>query len=677
MKSEHILAIFVLILLIIGVYFLFLNKTDEPIVVNNLTNNTTMQNYTPPNMTTVCSDSDVNDDLFIMGSVTFNSTTKSDQCLNSTSLLQYNCVNNTVQSKSVLCPANYVCNSGACELGNTSAVTNECYDSDNGQFYEDTGVVTYNGSTYLDYCTAQDELQEYYCDNGNMEVAAHTCQSGQECMDGHCASVPTSCTDSDGGENKDAKGTVTIVKLGASHNFGTDECLNSVDVHEFFCDGNNPMDSVLSCEPDESCSNGKCVKNSQQQDTCEDPDGQDADIKGTTTKGSESHSDACVSPSRVEEFYCSGDNIVSKEMDCQTGFACTNGACTPSQSSGCTDSDGGDDNYVLGTTTGLNGQFTDYCHTNGNDVMEYYCDSSDNAQVKQMMCQVTGVCQNGACTTSSPTTCTETDGGKDELVKGTTTDSTGSNTDYCTPFGGLNEYYCDNGQMKSDVLMCSVGTCQNGVCTTSSPATCTETDNQQDINNFGSVTDNTGTYSDSCLDSSTVEEWYCGIDNLAKRTQLTCATGWSCLGGECIMTMCSDGDGSDLNLLYADTDPSIYTASSASDYTGSYQDSCSSPNNLDEFFCDSTSNLAQAYQAWCTFGCTNGACIQLQIQSCTDSDGGPDEFTFGTTTDLMNTYQDTCAGPQILTEYYCTGPNGAATPTTITCPVLCMNGQCS
>ena len=59
---------------------------------------------------------------------------------------------------------------------------------------------------------------------------------------------------------------------------------------------------------------------------CEDTDGGiDKGIKGVTSAGDETYSDACVTGILIE-YYCDGDSIVNQNMRCANG--CSNGKCT-------------------------------------------------------------------------------------------------------------------------------------------------------------------------------------------------------------------------------------------------------------------------------------------------------------------------------------------------------------
>lgn len=105
------------------------------------------------------------------------------------------------------------------------------------------------------------------------------------------------------------------------------------------------------------------------------------------------------------EYYCDGTNFNSAIINCN----CVNGACTggsdPDPTS-CTDSDGGHNYNILGTTIGtqswdnVNGTQNDYCLSGSNkDLIEFYCGSDQKIGWEQYTCS--NNCSNGICTGST------------------------------------------------------------------------------------------------------------------------------------------------------------------------------------------------------------------------------------------------------------------------------------
>ena len=148
------------------------------------------------------------------------------------------------------------------------------------------------------------------------------------------------CTDSDGGWSIYVKGT-------CSGNNGqyTDFCVDATTLREFACDNNNCLSMNYLCT--ESCYNGACIEQSQQnmtplqaqqmtplqvaQKTCSDSDGGlNFYSVGTCTDSEGGHLDSC-SGSYVKEYYCAVDgNCHTIYQKCGALFgsiSCSTGAC--------------------------------------------------------------------------------------------------------------------------------------------------------------------------------------------------------------------------------------------------------------------------------------------------------------------------------------------------------------
>lgn len=171
----------------------------------------------------------------------------------------------------------------------------------------------------------------------------------------------------------------------------------------------------------------------------------------------------------------------------------------------CNDSDGGQNLYATGVTTGLNGQKMDACVNLRGDyspdlLREYYCTADGYAGFVEYECPFG--CENGSCLSRPITTwnlegtatitfensgalpastvaqlpavvtlngCTESTGDSDYQSRGTVTDRTGvTKTDYCI-IGGKKEemrkYYCQfDGYLASTEVEC-MDKCLDGACT--------------------------------------------------------------------------------------------------------------------------------------------------------------------------------------------------------------------
>ena len=144
--------------------------------------------------------------------------------------------------------------------------------------------------------------------------------------------VQTDCTDSDGGWSIYVKGT-------CSGNNGqyTDFCVDATTLREFACDNNNCLSMNYLCT--ESCYNGACIEQSQQnmtplqvtEKTCSDSDyGVNYYKHGICTDATGSYADACEGHF-VKEYYCTIDGecnwIPQKCCFLYGSITCSQGVC--------------------------------------------------------------------------------------------------------------------------------------------------------------------------------------------------------------------------------------------------------------------------------------------------------------------------------------------------------------
>ena len=142
----------------------------------------------------------------------------------------------------------------------------------------------------------------------------------------------------------------------------------------------------------------------------------------------------------------------------------------------CTDSDGGLNYYVKGTTTDSNGQSgTDFCwnydplkygpcqgNTNGCVLAEHYCKDDGTLGKTKYNCPYG--CLNGACGATIAPVCGDSDGGLNYNVQGTVQWLNYSQTDRCLGFSNMTEWYC-NGNVGDFVIAdCDPKSCVNGAC---------------------------------------------------------------------------------------------------------------------------------------------------------------------------------------------------------------------
>ncbi|MBD3387614.1 MAG: hypothetical protein GF416_01070 [Candidatus Altiarchaeales archaeon] len=115
---------------------------------------------------------------------------------------------------------------------------------------------------------------------------------------------------------------------------------------------------------------------------CTESDGGiDEWVKGTTTRGMEAAVDKCVGSAILHEYYCGGNRIGMKQIDCTTG--CDDGRCI-----GCEDSDGGDNPEVYGEVR-MSSEWTkaDKCsNIDGITLREFFCKSHTELGYRDVVC---------------------------------------------------------------------------------------------------------------------------------------------------------------------------------------------------------------------------------------------------------------------------------------------------
>jgi hypothetical protein len=178
--------------------------------------------------------------------------------------------------------------------------------------------LTTDGKTYNDVCTDLKLVKEYFCQDGSAESEIHQCEPGERCENGKCVKAEKSCTDSDEGNDIYKKGKITAGTI-INPIERTDSCVDDDTVREYYCVGDDYTSETKDCPSDYVCDNGKCEAK------CVDSDGTDQTTKGTVTKGSETHTDYCVSSDDVKEYTCDGNDVKSQTIQCY--YQCYDGAC--------------------------------------------------------------------------------------------------------------------------------------------------------------------------------------------------------------------------------------------------------------------------------------------------------------------------------------------------------------
>ncbi|HSB46428.1 MAG TPA: Kazal-type serine protease inhibitor family protein [Candidatus Bilamarchaeum sp.] len=472
-----------------------------------------------------CTDSDFGRDIFAKGTVKDASGDHQDACINAANVMEVYCANDSVKSESLGCPSTHECKDGACvaKAGVPPTPGATCSDSDGGQEFYAAGSVSAGGVSYNDECTGLQTVKEYYCTGNEPQNIIHQCAPGERCESGKCAVPESACTDTDGGDDIYDKGTLTSGTI-VSSTTRIDACTDSDTLREYYCVGTDFASSLRDCPSGYECQNGEC----REQD-CEDSDGTSIYSRGTATKGATSQQDYCTSGTGGIEYRCSGHDIASAPFTCPGGYSCSDGRCVAvGPSATCTDSDGGSNAAVAGTTTDSSGSSPDFC-ASATSVGEYYC-SGTLKQSTTIACPSGQVCTGGECITP----CTDSDGGQDTNTVGTTTDYSGSVTDFCSTSVSVGEYYCSGTLTQFISIDCGFGyECSGGKCVPQ-PNPCTDDDGGDVPTTQGTARSAFTSKTDYCIDASTLKEYYCpGPEGNPTSREYTCTMS-ACSAGACL-----------------------------------------------------------------------------------------------------------------------------------------------
>jgi len=387
----------------------------------------------------------------------------------------------------------------------------------------------------------------------------------------------------------------------------------------------------------------------------------------------------------------------------------------------CTDSDGGRDFEVKGTSTGIySGSsegyhviigeepdpripktsynnysiFYDYCWGNY-QMVEAYCDSNDEISSETIICEDEideSICSDGACVPRPYPTTKE-----------------------CSEFGY---------NTQSSTIYCCDSTCNNYDLTRCSNRTysCSDSDGGVDYYNLGEISTSTTSKSgpacpvepgmgtsgsssgssggggshggDNCVDTNTLREYICNEDGTLSSVEYTCPN--NCEDGACVeeiieTIICnSDGDCSTSNTSR------FCNGDNACISTTATIGSCQDPGTVDSVCVtggasSSSSSSGGGGCQICPNGCFGGLCI---TDKCTDSDGGIDYYEKGI---HNNEYfqEETCGsrdddGELIIkssclgegcilfevVELECDGNPGYYSSEDYSCPNGCSDGAC-
>jgi hypothetical protein len=378
-----------------------------------------------------CSDTEDGSDVWVAGTVTKDNKSYTDYCLSSEQIVEYYCGDDDkVATKYLDCPSGYSCSDGICVL------ISECVDSDSGQDRYTRGTITKGTVSYEDYCIDGDTVKEYYCSGNDIYWNYLDCPSGYSCSDGRCVYFGPECHDSDDGEDRYEKGTVTL-----DSSVYIDYCLDVHTVREYYCSATDDVSyKSLTCPSGYECSNGRCVAG-----TCSDSDGTDIYTYGHVTKGTSTYYDVCTDSTHVKEYWCDDVIVKTTTYECPTGYECSDGRCV----SGCTDTDGGEDIYTYGTVWVGDMAYSDACVLDDDHVRENFCSAGSVAWTTHG-CPLGYGCSGGVCVPR----CEDSDGGIDHKTSGTTAKGTVEREDECVDIDTVREYYCHGNEIYSTEVDC-------------------------------------------------------------------------------------------------------------------------------------------------------------------------------------------------------------------------------
>jgi hypothetical protein len=271
-----------------------------------------------------CQDSDSGKDVMVKGTAVSEGKAYIDGCTDTGEVSEYYCEGGLAKVEAIKCPDGYSCKDGICAKAEVPPPS-VCTDSDGGKEFYTYGTLTADGKAYNDVCTDLQLVKEYFCQNGSAESEIHQCDSGERCENGKCVKAEKMCSDSDEGNDIYKRGKITAGTI-INPIERTDSCVDDDTVREYYCVGDDYMSQTTDCPSGYVCDNGRCQ---EEEPDCVDSDGTDQTTKGTVTKGSETHTDYCLSTtpydSSVKEYTCNGKAVQSQTIQCY--YSCYDGAC--------------------------------------------------------------------------------------------------------------------------------------------------------------------------------------------------------------------------------------------------------------------------------------------------------------------------------------------------------------
>ncbi len=272
-----------------------------------------------------CTDSDGGATTEIKGTTSKGNESYEDYCEDESELVEYECIDNEIESTPLQCSEGETCEDGICVAPEPEPEPEipVC----DGPVKEDLYVqdtVTYNNTEYTDVCIDYTTVKDYFCRNNKVEAINNQCPPGYSCSVGICNPATYGCTDSDDGKNLSVRGKVVTTKGVFASGEYKDECVDAMVVKEYFCLENYTASSEeIRCGSGLKCLEGRCVRSK-----CTDSDGgKDIFTIGVVTVGDEEFEDRCSNDNEIVEYFCDGDEASYTRHHCGADFVCDHGRC--------------------------------------------------------------------------------------------------------------------------------------------------------------------------------------------------------------------------------------------------------------------------------------------------------------------------------------------------------------
>ena len=668
------------------------------------------------------------------------------------------------ESSVINCPSSYRCDGGRCLLASSTTTTSAppgtdagtCTDSDGGLYPSIKGNVSgtddyRNSYSYADICMSDHTLKEYYCQTSGgtgyyPSYQLMNCSEGYRCDGGRCiymttttvpptyptsmpttspettmppttyptsiptttppTTIPPACHDSDGIDTS-VRGSTWGTLNGYSYNY-TDSCMTSGYVQEWYCGkGSESSEGIsglpemitIACEQGYRCDGGRCIRSTISTTTSSTQATYPTSMPTTTPTTTVTTTTIC--PEGAGYNSCITDS--GKYGICRYGVCWPVGACCYASNP----------NYC-----GYTNEHDCAIEGSGSFVQGAACNPNPcNATL-------TTTTTSSSTTTSQPNSCVDSDGTDYSryYVKGNVSGTMNGHSylfkDYCLD-NYVNEWYClENAPKVAMYIPCPFG-CIDGACvqnftittttTTppiSTPAYCLDTDGLDSFTRgtttgwFAMSSDNY-TYTDSCVNGTTVEEHFCRFDSgFHASIWIDCPQGAYCNEGRCrFYTNATTTPTTSTPPTTLTTPNSCHISGnwsvSVSGYvwgiregrTYNYSDECKNDSTVIKRVCIASDYtvIPGSETVTCPENtlCSGGRCTSITENMCHDSDG-INENTSGYAWGIYNgrayNLSDTCKNSTSVNEKICITNGAIITPynQTIDCPAdaYCIEGRC-